>query len=364
MKVKNSVLQLIKDLISATSIDCLLLYTPQNRFWLTGFFTTLGYILITKSKAIFFVDGRYFEQARQMAINVKEVRKFDSNAFEEIRKFFKEEKVGRVGFESDSLNLPYSLVKKIKEEFKEQMFVEVKTQELRMVKEIAEIEKIKRACSIADQTFLNVARRVKSGIKEKEIERMLLSEFIHQKSEGLAFHPIVVSGERGSLPHGVASDKIVREGEMVTCDLGCYWQGYCSDLTRTFVVGKKISFPLQKIHSVVRKAQEMAIKTIKEGVDLQEVDAAARQYIAKKGYGEYFVHGTGHGLGIEVHEFPFVSKKSEGKLLSGMVITVEPGIYIPNVGGVRIEDVVLVTKDGYKILTKSPRDLFLEEENK
>jgi len=172
----------------------------------------------------------------------------------------------------------------------------------------------------------------------------------------LSFESIVASGKRSSLPHGVASNKIIEDGDMITLDFGCIYNGYCSDMTRTLVLGKANN-KQKEIYNVVLEAQKTSLAAIKPGITGEELDTIARNIISEKGYGQYFGHGLGHGVGLEVHELPHVNVRGKVPMEPGMMITIEPGIYIPDFGGVRIEDLVLVTEDGYKVLSNSTKDL-------
>jgi Xaa-Pro aminopeptidase len=231
-----------------------------------------------------------------------------------------------------------------------------------MVKNEKEVAKMSQAAEITDQVYQKILKVVKSGMSEKDLAKLILTFFEELGADGLSFDIIVVSGKNGALPHGQPSNKIIQEGELITVDFGCKYQGYCSDFTRTFAIsGKEINPKLKEIYQVVKEAQWQGIQAVKAGIKCKEIDKIVRDYIQQKGYGEYFIHSTGHGLGIEVHEQPYVSSQDNTILQPGMVITIEPGIYIPDFGGVRIEDDVLVTATGYQLLTKSSRELISVE---
>jgi len=210
---------------------------------------------------------------------------------------------------------------------------------------------IKKAVEVAENAFKEILKVVKPGIREIEIAIELEYQIKRKGSESLPFQVIVLSGERTSLPHGVPSEKVIKEGELLLFDFGARIGGYASDETRTVFLGE-VEPELKRIYEIVRKAQQNALKVIKAGLSFKEVDEAARKLIEDAGYGNFFGHGTGHGVGLAVHEYPSLSPDSEGELEEGMVITVEPGIYLPQKGGVRIEDLILVKKDGVEILTK------------
>jgi Xaa-Pro aminopeptidase len=227
---------------------------------------------------------------------------------------------------------------------------------LRMVKDREEIAKLRRACAIAADALEEAFDRIRPGMTEREAALWLEVRMREMGAEGPAFPFIVASGPRGSLPHATAGSRALAPGDMVTFDVGCRYFGYHSDITRTVALGRP-SPELQEVYELVRRAQEAGIAAVRPGVRARDIDAAARQVIVDGGYGERFGHGTGHGVGLEIHEWPRLSSRSDDELRAGMVLTVEPGIYLPGLGGVRIEDTVLVTEDGAQILTVSPKSL-------
>lgn len=213
-----------------------------------------------------------------------------------------------------------------------------------------------KACSITDDAYTYLLSIAKAGVSEKELAVALERKMVDLGASKKSFETILLSGANGSLPHGKPSDKKLQNGELVTVDFGCYFEKYASDMTRTFAVGD-IDEKLSEIYNVVLEAQKRGIKAVKAGVSGYDVDKVCRDYITEAGYGEYFGHGTGHGLGIDVHEDISVSPKSKHILEVGNVITIEPGIYISGIGGVRIEDDVVVTENGCEVLNKSPKEL-------
>ncbi len=223
-------------------------------------------------------------------------------------------------------------------------------------KDPLEISKIRKAVRIADKAFSEILKMLKPGVREKDIALELENRMRKLGADGPSFDTIVASGQRSSMPHGRASDKKLKKGDFITIDFGCYFQGYSSDITRTVVLGKATE-KQKKIYSVVLNTQKAACKAVKPGLACSHVDAVARDMIMKAGYGDYFGHGLGHGIGLLVHDGPVLSPRSNDILEPGNVITIEPGIYLPNWGGVRIEDDVLVTSDGAQILSKSPKEL-------
>lgn len=231
-------------------------------------------------------------------------------------------------------------------------------EKLRLIKTESEIKILKEAADIADAAFKHILEFIRPGVTELEVSNEL--EFFMRKAGAISssFDIIVASGYRSALPHGVASDKIIETGDFVTLDFGAYYKGYVSDITRTVAVGKPDD-KLKEIYGIVLEAQLRGLAGIKPGMTGKEADALTRNFIAQKGYGENFGHSTGHGIGLEVHEGPALSIKSDTVLEPGMVVTVEPGIYIPGLGGVRIEDDTLITKDHNETLNHSTKELII-----
>ncbi len=229
---------------------------------------------------------------------------------------------------------------------------------IRMKKDENEVKIIQDAANIADAAFAHIIHFIRPGLTELDVSNELEFFMRKQGATSSSFDMIVASGQRSALPHGVASEKIIEKGELVTLDFGAYYKGYCSDITRTVAVGK-VSEELRAIYQTVLEAQLRGMSGIKPGLTGKQADALTRDYITEMGYGDYFGHSTGHGLGMEVHEGPALSMKSNTVLEPGMVVTVEPGIYIAGVGGTRIEDDTLITEDGNRSFTHSPKELLI-----
>ena len=228
----------------------------------------------------------------------------------------------------------------------------------RTVKEPWELDIMRRAQAIADKAFSEVLTRIKPGMTEKELQAELIYCLYKNGGEGLAFDPVVVSGPNTSLPHGVATDRVIREGDFITMDFGVLLEGYCSDMTRTVAVGYATA-EMEKVYNTVLQAQLAGLAATRAGLKGKDIDAAARQVIADAGYGAYFGHGYGHSLGLEVHEAPNCNTSGETVMEAGMVVSAEPGIYLPGKFGVRIEDVVIFTADGCENITHSPKNLII-----
>ena len=321
---------------------------------MSGFDGTLGYLLVSSDKAVLLTDFRYLEQAEKQTPHM-EVFPLRKKLSEAVAYLCQREGWNKVGFEEE--HLTYYIYKILSDSIGATLIpLRQQVEQLRAVKEPLEIELIKEAARLTDEAFEEIRPLVKPGIVEKDVA-MELQYILHKNGgEGPSFNYIVASGPRSALPHGVASAKELQEGELVTIDFGVYYRGYVSDMTRTFFLGRAEK-EHRELWEVLRKAQLKALDYIKEGVTGAEVDALAREVIEEAGYGDKFGHGLGHGVGLEPHESPTLSQRGKDKLLSGMVVTVEPGVYIPEWGGIRIEDMVLIRKESAEVLTHSPRNL-------
>lgn len=335
------------------NLDAVLIENPQNRRYISGFTGTAGIVLITKEKNIFFTDFRYIQQVKEQCKGFEILEISRTNP---VTNYLKNMNIRNMGFEDDHMSFAsYSAYNLALENIK---FIPLKglITNIRAVKDSEEIEKIAQASQIADEAFEHILGFIKPGIKEKDVA-LELEFFMRKKgATGASFDFIVASGYRSSMPHGVASDKVIEEGDFVTLDYGCIYNGYCSDMTRTIVVGKA-SEEQKKIYKIVLEAQKKVIEVAKAGMTGSELDKVARDIITEAGYGDKFGHGLGHGIGLEVHEMPNVNSLGTNKLQPGMVTSDEPGIYIEGFGGVRIEDLIVITEDGCRVLNKSPKEL-------
>lgn len=338
----------LESTLKKNKLDVIISKSQQTRIWCAKISVSAGFLFLEQKERNLFVDGRYIEMARKHSQNV-EVHLSGNNGLQD---FIKNKTYKRIGIEEEYLTI--GELELLKSWFPKAIFINVKAKELRIIKTEEEINNIQKACEITLNSLNSIKKFIKPGVTEKEIARKLNFEFSKNGADKNSFDTIVVSGARGALPHGKPSDKKLEKNELVTIDSGVFYKGYSSDITRTFVVGKTADKKLLEIMQIVKEAQTLGIEAIRPGINSSDIDKICRDYITEKGYGKYFVHGTGHGLGIDVHEVPnVVSSETRGSILEpGMVITVEPGIYIENLGGVRIEDDILVTKDSYKILSK------------
>lgn len=351
MKLTNLRKQLEKE-----QIDALLITNPFNRRYMTGFTGTAGVVLVSAKDAVFITDFRYTEQAEKEIDGFKIVQ-HTKTMIEEVAQQVEEMNVETLGFEKEDCSYGlYELYKKeVKAELKPTSGI---IEKLRMVKTADEIAVLKDAAKIADDAFQHILTFIRPGVTELEVSNELEFFMRKQGATSSSFSIIVASGQRSALPHGVATDKVIESGDFVTLDFGALYNGYISDITRTIAVGEP-SEKLKEIYNIVLAAQELALKEIKPGMTGIEADKIARDYIASKGYGEAFGHSTGHGIGLEVHEGPGLSSKSTVVLEPNMVVTVEPGIYLPEIGGVRIEDDIIITEEGNERLTFSTKELLI-----
>ena len=334
-----------------------LITSPYNLRYLTNFTGTTGLAVITLDKAFFVTDFRYTEQAAVQAKGYEIVQN-TGPIFEEVAKICQQEELASLAFEESFVSFAdYALLEDLIEETP-LVPISGMIEALREVKDENELVLIKKACQIADQGFAYILNQIKPGMTEIEVANQLDFYMRSLGATGVSFDTIVASGVRSAMPHGVASQKVIEKGDMITLDFGCYYEGYVSDMTRTFAIGDP-GEKLKEIHQIVLDAQLKVIEAAKPGMSGIELDAVARDYIASFGYGEAFGHSTGHGIGLEIHEGPNVSFKAPKIFVPGNVITDEPGIYLPGIGGVRIEDDLLITSSGNEVLTHSSKELII-----
>jgi Xaa-Pro aminopeptidase len=338
-------------------LDGLLITALPNIRYLTGFTGSTALLLITHTDALFITDSRYTLQAsRQVTGQIVPVptgKKYPETAVARI----KEARLTRLGFESAHLTHQHlgQFSKQLGQEV-ELVPTENVVDDLRLVKDQEEIEAIRRAVELTSEVFEDFVNDIKPGVREQDLAVELEYRLRRRGAERLAFDTILASGARAALPHGRASDKVIGQNEFVVCDLGIVLDGYCSDMTRTVYVGNPDG-QAREIYDIVLQAQLNCERRMRGGMESRAIDDLTRQVIAGHGYDEYYGHSTGHGVGLEVHEAPRVSPAADGAVPVGAVITVEPGIYLPEWGGVRIEDVVVVTETGCEVLTPTPKEM-------
>ncbi|MCM8781854.1 MAG: Xaa-Pro peptidase family protein [Candidatus Omnitrophica bacterium] len=330
------------------NIDAFLITSPENIYYLSGFRSTDAFLLITPNDNFIITDFRYKEEAR--TIDNFKLELIDDDYTVTIKKILKYIDIKNIGFEADSLSFSKaSLLKKILKNKKIKMEPLIGViEELRLLKDKCEINEIKGTIAIAKKVLKTL--KIKAGLTEKRLAfelDNLIRVFGGDKS---SFPTIVASGKNSSKPHAAVTNKIIKKNELVLIDFGVTCNMYNCDLTRVFLPDK-IERLLYDIYQICKEAQQLAITTVKPSVRAKDVDKAARDYITARGYGKQFGHSLGHGVGISIHELPKISLKSEQILKPDMVFTIEPGIYIENMGGVRIEDMVRVTQTGCEVLT-------------
>lgn len=347
-KVRNS--------FQEAGIDGLLITSPYNRRYISNFTGSSGVVLIGLNDAKFITDFRYIEQATKQCEGF-EIVKHTGSIPDEVAEQVKVMGIKKLGFEQE--HVTFSSYKAYGDAIQGELIpVSGIIEKIRLIKTHSEIKILKEAADIADAAYKHILDFIRPGITELDVSNELEFFMRSAGATSSSFDTIVASGYRSALPHGVASDKVIEKGDFVTLDYGAYYKGYVSDITRTVAVGEPDK-KLEEIYHIVYEAQRLGMEGIKPGMSGKEADALTRDYIAEKGYGEYFGHSTGHGIGLEVHEGPALSFKSDIILEPGMVVTCEPGIYIPGLGGVRIEDDTLITEDGNETLTHSTKELII-----
>ncbi len=339
-------------------IDGILITSPENVRYLCGFTGSEGSLLLTRGEGFFFTDGRYTTQARQQVVNVPVVTFKDK--YKAIGRTIKKLHIKTLAFEARTVTVAAlnDLLKAAPP--LETMPCTDNLDMLRALKDTEEIKLLKKAAGIAHTGLQETLTLMRPGMLETEVATELEYRMRRHGAEDLAFQTIVASGHRSALPHGIASQKKIRAGEFVTIDYGCIYQGYCSDETCTVIMGEPAKRQ-KNVYMAVKQAHDRALQAVRPGKALKAIDAVARRHLEKAGLGKQFTHGTGHCLGLCVHEMPVVSPRSQARAEKGMVFTIEPGAYFPKWGGVRIEDTVVVTAEGCRLITQSPKKLLVVE---
>ncbi|MCI2947607.1 Xaa-Pro peptidase family protein [Staphylococcus caledonicus] len=345
----------VREILKQQNLDAIVILSDYNRRYLSGFTGTSGALVITSTQNQLITDFRYIEQATNQATNFEIVNR-SAGLIDEIKSIITKLNLQRVGFEGHLIS--YDTYQSLNETSATFISIGEVIEEIRQIKSPDEIEKIKHAAKIVDDTYNYILEVAKAGMTEKELKALLESKMLHLGAEGPSFDTIVASGYRGALPHGVASDKVIEQGDMITLDFGAYYEGYCSDITRTFAIGEPDP-KMKEIYNIVLESQIKAINEIKPGMTVQEADALSRDYIDAHGYGKEFGHSLGHGIGLDIHEGPLLSKNAKGTIQVNNCVTIEPGIYVDGLGGVRIEDDILITENGCEVFTKCTKDLII-----
>ena len=345
----------IKNYFKKYQIQALLVSNLQNVHYLSGFTGSAATLLVTQKESFFFSDFRYMTQVHSQVkgFTIQEVARDSTTSIaEQLQKFG----LTRLGFEAGALTFSQYLTYQKGLPGVELVPIIEDPAYIRMVKTKEEIKKIQKAIHVNKLAFEKILPRIKPGLTEEEVAKMLEFEIRNSGGEKLSFDTIIASGWRGAFVHGRASSKKIKKGELVTIDFGNVVENHCSDETCTIGLGR-LSSKQKEIYTIVKDAHDFAIEKIKPGKTGRDIDQVAREYITKKGYGKFFGHGLGHGIGIAVHERPMVNTASSDVLDENMVFSIEPGIYIPNWGGARIEDLVLCTSHGGKVLSEIDKHL-------
>ena len=337
-------------------LDVLLVTHLPNARYLCGFTGSSGVLAISKRQAVLFTDGRYTEQARLEVIGAT-VRIIRKPALVGAGEWLARRTLRRVGIEAAYLTVAErNRLAKLTGPSKKLVETQSLIEDLRLIKDSGEIARIRAACRVGVDLYRRALNTIRSGISESQIAGELELEARKAGVEQMAFPTIVASGERSALPHGRASAALIPAKGFVVCDFGVILAGYCSDMTRTLHVGRPQT-EARRVYEAVSEAQQAALEAVKPGTTVGEVDQAARKLLHKRRLGRYFTHSTGHGVGLEIHEAPRLAAGRKELLRPGMVVTIEPGVYVPGRHGVRIEDTVVVTETGCEILTHCPKNL-------
>jgi Xaa-Pro aminopeptidase len=348
--------------LEPTRLDALLVTHLPNIRYLCGFTGSAGVLIVNSGQSTFFTDGRYIEQAKSEVRNAKTVIVRSSPliaAGQWMGANRRKLSIRVLGIEGEHLSVTgqKTLARNLGQGIRIREAPAL-VERARMVKDEFELERLRTAVRLGASLFEVALRAIRPGAPEVEVAAEMELAARRKGAEGMSFETIIASGKRSALPHGRASQTPVPARGFVVCDFGVILSGYCSDMTRTVHVGKP-SPTERELYSAVREAQQQAVAAVRSGVTAAEVDAAARKVLKKQRLGRYFTHSTGHGVGLEIHEAPRIAAGQETLLQAGMVITIEPGAYIPEVGGVRIEDMVAVTETGCEVLTPTSKDLII-----
>ena len=350
----------IRNQLPAYELDAMLLTCEANRFYASGFSSTGtdGVAIVTREETYYFTDFRYIEAANRIVRDARiEMTGHDRDYYTLLNEVIERHHLKNVGYEDEYMTV--ADWRSYESKLRCTLVPATKLlRALRAVKDDAELEALTSAQRIAERALEEIYNDVRPGATEKEIAARLTYLMLHYGAENVSFDPIVVSGANGSMPHGVPGEKQIRPGEFVTMDFGCIYHGYCSDMTRTVAVGH-VTEEMDTVYHTVLKAQLAGIAAAHAGVAGQAIDGAARQVIVDAGYGQYFGHSFGHGVGVEIHESPNASPTFTAELPAGAVISAEPGIYIPDKFGVRIEDVIILRDDHCDIITQAPKKLLI-----
>ena len=344
----------LKNVLSQKNLDGMLITNLTNIRYICGFTGSAGTCLVTPSGQYFITDGRYIEQSKDQVKGFERYIDMDTN-LSIIQKNNLLSKGLRIGFEGDHVN--YTLYDSIQKIFSAINWESTKMilEDLASIKDKTELDALRTAVEITDKVYEEILPMLRPGYTEKQVANTMVSKY-REYGDGEAYSPIVATGPNGALPHAIPTDREFKKGDFIVIDAAAKYGGYHADMTRTPVVGEATD-KHREIYAIVKEAQKRGCDIAQAGVPCKVVDAATRDYIHEMGYGDYYTHGTGHGLGLEIHTSPRFSPTSKDILAENNVMTIEPGIYIAGWGGVRIEDDVIINQNGCEILNKTTKDL-------
>ena len=347
----------IAEKLESYGLDAMLIASEPGERYAVGF-QGEGYVLVSGQGCQYSTDGRYIEAARRQVRGAEVVLTTrERGHLAAVRSYLQDRALKRVGFESGTVSVEQY------QHWQRELTCELipaqkLLDELRASKDGEELKAMERAQAITDAAFGAILNYIRPGLTEQEVAARLVYEMMRRGAGKVSFDPIVAAGANGSMPHAVPGETVIQNGMFVTMDFGCVWEGYCSDMTRTVAVGQPTQ-EMEQVYQTVLSAQKAGIAAARAGLPGRELDRAARQVIEEAGYGAYFTHSFGHSLGLEIHESPNASPSETRPLPQGTVISAEPGIYLPGRFGVRIEDVLVLTGEGCRNLTQSPKDLIV-----
>lgn len=348
--------------LATDGLDALLVSRLPNIRYLTGFTGSAALLLVrADGRSLFVSDGRYATQAEEQlrgsgVTSEIAIRTVASEQLDVVADALGG--LARLGLEEHGVTWAQAREYEARFGSVECVPAGSRVETLRRSKDAGEVDRIRAACAIADDAFAELLPRLRTGITEREFALELEFAMRRRGASAVSFDPIIAAGPNGAKPHARPSDRVIAPGELVVCDFGCIVDGYCSDMTRTVSIGEP-SADAARLWNLVHTSQAAGRDVVRAGVEVSAVDRACRDIIDDAGYGDAFSHGTGHGVGIEIHEAPRVAKTGGGTLVVGDIVTVEPGVYLPGIGGVRLEDTVLVTENGYEPLTMTPKTLVI-----
>ncbi len=339
-------------------LDAYLILSEENRYYFTGFYSSFGCVILTEKERYFITDARYAAEARKQVEGFNVITVSPAGLYADVKKILVDMDAKAIGYEDEYVTV--SVYKKIKSEMEDLNLkpASIDVANERVIKSEVEIAKVAEAQSVTQKALQKTLPLIKIGVTEKDVSDEITYQMLSLGAQSLAFENIVAFGANTANPHHHVSLKKLEKNDLITFDIGAKVNGYCGDMTRTFCLGTP-SDKLKQIHSIVLEAQQYALKNLKAGITGREAHLLASEYITAHGYGEYFTHSLGHGIGVEVHERPYLSPKADEILRENMITSVEPGIYVDGLGGVRIEDLVVIKDGGIKNLTSFDKSINL-----